>query len=503
MESNGKTSINNAPKAFRMFLIFLPVIGIFLIKAIVNNDFYFIYPTGEYIINNGFPVKDILSMHTGMNIIVQQWLCDVLFYSLYSKFGAAGLYAFMYICYAVIAVLIYKLNKLICENEFVSAASALLADIVIAFFYAETRPQMVSYIVFLAEIYVLEKYYKTENKKLLIILPFLSLFLINFHASMWLLFFIFALPFVAEALPINIKKLNIGSKKKLFIPLLITGAVCFVAGFLNPYGTGNMKYGLLSFGKPELHELVSEMRVTGFDSPYGVIFYLIIIAFAFIIIFKKTRFFAPRHVLMFAGTAVLAVSNIKSVAFFILLGIPAFTYFIKDFDPKIKMNTESSGNKGSGIVFAFVIVIACALSAFVNTTLPTGEILFPQNKQYDTMDKITDILDNETGEIVLYSGIDCGPYLEFLGYHPYIDCRIEMFFKSNNGEYDYLSEYIDVCKGKTDYRSFVDKYGFNYLLLVDNEKILLDALKNDSDFELVTTAKTNDTNANKYLFKRK
>ena len=97
MDNNKTISYNDAPKALRLFLILLPVVGIFLIGTEINNDFFFLYKTGEHILNEGFPTKDFLSMHSGMDIVVQQWASDVVFYTMYSKLGLFGLFGFIYL----------------------------------------------------------------------------------------------------------------------------------------------------------------------------------------------------------------------------------------------------------------------------------------------------------------------------------------------------------------------------------------------------------------------
>ena len=66
MKSDGNTqyvNINNIPKGFKAFMLLLPLAGLMLIPYKLDNDFYFLYPTGEYIVNNGFPTKDFLSKY--------------------------------------------------------------------------------------------------------------------------------------------------------------------------------------------------------------------------------------------------------------------------------------------------------------------------------------------------------------------------------------------------------------------------------------------------------
>ena len=98
-----KVNINDMPKWFKAIYILAPIAGLLMIATRVDNDFYFIFKTGEYIINNGLPHTDFLSMHSDMHMIAQQWLSAVIFYSIYEVLGRFGVIAFVYICYTVLA----------------------------------------------------------------------------------------------------------------------------------------------------------------------------------------------------------------------------------------------------------------------------------------------------------------------------------------------------------------------------------------------------------------
>ena len=71
MDGVKRISINSMPKWFLLLLNLLPLVFALTIKSSIDNDFYFLYPTGEYIVNNGFPTTDFLSMHSTMTIVVQ------------------------------------------------------------------------------------------------------------------------------------------------------------------------------------------------------------------------------------------------------------------------------------------------------------------------------------------------------------------------------------------------------------------------------------------------
>ena len=95
----------------------------------------------------------------------------------------------------------------------------------------------------------------------------------------------------------------------------------------------------------------------------------------------------------------------------------------------------------------------------------------------------------EKDEVVLFTGFDYGQYMEFKGFHPYIDGRAELFLKDNNHEADYLKEYYNLLAGKLDCEEFINKYGFNYLVVEKQEKHLYKYLENNEKFERVLSDK--------------
>ena len=483
MENTKKISVKDAPKGFKLLLILLPAVGYFLITLTLDNDFYFLYPTGEYIVNNGFPFKDFLSMHSNMDIIVQQWLIDVVFYELYSKLGAIGIAAFIALCYTALMVLMYKLCYLISDNWFTSAICAFIADIFICGIYMTSRPQALTFVLLALELFALESYVKTKKAAYLVIIPAVSLVLINAHASMWLMLFVLALPYAAESIPIKLKKFE---QKPCcsFRALLITGIISFAVGFINPYGIKAMTYIFTSFGYKEINGLVFEMQPTKPTHVFGILFYVLILSVAVITVITRYKNFKTRFVLLFFGTLILAVMNYKSIGLFIITAPAAYSYYLKDLDFSFTV-TESKRTKKEKTrlaVLVSLLICVCVGAAFAVYISGSGS---KEPTEYDSLDKAVEILDNEKEDIVLFTGFDYGQYLEFKGYHPYIDGRAELYLKDNNNEFDYLKEYYDMIRGELDCKEFTKKYGFTHLIVNKNEPYLYKELLSDGDYELI------------------
>ena len=478
------------PKWMKAAIALAPLIGIFLIRTSFNNDFFFIYKTGEYIVNHGFPTTDFLSMHSTMTILPQQWLTGVLFYCLYSTLGTNGMIGFVYLCYGVLCILMYQLTKLICHNHFIACVTAFCIDLIIALEFESTRPQIITYIIVAATLYCLESYVQKKKLRYLVILPFLSVLQINLHCSMWLMIFVLAAPYAAAAIPIKAKKFT-QEPCCSFINLFICGIICFAAGFLNPYGIKAITYLATSFGYSEINVLVKEMEKTSLGDAVGVLFFVILALTAIITLCLKKKNYSVRYVLLFGGTALMALMHLKSMAYFYIGGLSAFSYMLKDIQVSLPLKeskepTRSEKTRRSPLIITLIAAL-CALAAII--LIPPANNASNDrylSNMYTDLDAIIEILDREDkNRIILYTGFNQGQYLEFYGYHPYIDGRAELFLKDNNGEYDYLKEYRELNSGKIYYKDFVNKYQFNYLVVDTIQTHFISSLKHDSDYELL------------------
>ena len=70
----------------------LPLVIILLYRRTLDNDTWFVLAEGRHILEKGIYYNDVLSMHDGLEIVVQQYGFAVIFWLIYSVFGSIGLY---------------------------------------------------------------------------------------------------------------------------------------------------------------------------------------------------------------------------------------------------------------------------------------------------------------------------------------------------------------------------------------------------------------------------
>ncbi len=464
-------------------LLLIPFVISFFQLRMLDNDFYFLYTTGEYITKRGFPFTDILSMHSSMKIIVQQWLSAVIFYYVYSVFGKYGIFALLYICYAGIILLVYRYTKLTTDRPVMSAIFTAVVSYMVFDAYMVTRPQMFTYVILLAEVCLLEQHVKTKSNKCLYAIPLLSLALVNLHGAMWAMLLVFMLPYLVSSVSIVTKSFKLEGQGNLLALLAVFG-ISIAAGLLNPYSWETMIYLTSSYGQKSL-ALISEMSPTSLSSAEGKTYFIAVGLACLVVCFIRKRQFARRSFLLFSGSLLLALLQIKGIPYFFLFGVPAFTYTLKDLDITKLNKYLKDYNKKSikilvGIFAAICLIYICEARYFT-----TRDINISKEAHFKRLDEIIAILDQSSEEVVLYTNFNDGQYLEMHGYHPYIDGRAELFLYKNNKEYDYFDEYGSLMKGSIYYRDFTDKYQFNYLILSKGPDCnLFYSLLHDEDFEL-------------------
>ena len=483
-QSSKPLNSKKLPKWCKFLILALPVvISIFQVRSL-DNDFFFLYSTGDYIVKHGFPYTDMLSMHSSMKIVAQQWLSSVIFYSSYNFLGEFGPLIILYAINVLMLFLTYRLISLITKNEIISASFAALINILIFDPFMVTRPQIFTYVILLAEVCMLEKYVQTNKVKYLIGIPALSLLLINLHAAMWPMLLVIMLPYIISAVPLHTKSVNHDATGDLIMILAIF-IVCIVVGLLNPYGFDNMIYLTKSYGKDNFN-VIAEMKPTNIGVAEGKTFFAVLAVVFLIIFFIRKKAFAVRYFLLFTGTVLLGMMQIKGIPYGMLFGVPAFTYLIKDFD--ITVILEKLKKIITKRIKVLIIIFLCCAVVLMceGRFLTTSDIKMKNTAHYSKLYDIVGILNESEEPVYLYANFNDGQYFEFFGYHPYIDGRAELFLESNNKEYDYFNEYLLMLNGGYYYRNFVDKYQFNYLVVSKSlDTYLCSSLMHDDDFEAV------------------
>ena len=127
-------------------------------------------------------------------------------------------------------------------------------------------------------------------------------------------------------------------------------------------------------------------------------------------------------------------------------------------------------------------IILCVGSIFLINKPKNPEIL-------PFIDYLDSLVENKEN-IKLYTDYLDGSYAEFRGYYCYIDPRGEIFLKTNNNKEDIYEEFDNLSKLVVNYKEFIDKYNFDYMLV--NKESTMGYLMKDDSYKY-TVIKENNT----------
>lgn len=454
------------PSKEKCLLYFLIPIIVFIFAFEYQDDLWFILNYGKYIVHNGFPVIEPFTIHLGLDFIIQQWLSSVLFYGVSLINFRYGLFFLCLSIFIIILFLVYKIGMLLSDGNYkVSTFISVLTGLALLLFrFINPRPQIIDFIFLLLVIYIMEKYKKDSNTKLIYFLPLISLLQINFHSMLWFMLFIFMLPYIAEFIINKITKDDNRVFKLLLIMLIMLGV-----GLINPYGIKSILNLFTSYGNKYADILILELQPVVISSMVGALLFIIVFIIVMFYIFNKQKP-SISHLLLSTGTLLLALMHGRSISLFLIAAIPIMSAYFKKTK---KLDTKSYSNKDYKIVVILFCIIVGGLSLVY--------IQPPKSYMEDGINKLLETYN--PSDITMYTNFDNGPYVEYCGVKTYIDTRAEIFYKSNNHKADIFDEYYHLHTGNIDYKEFVDKYNFTHLVIT-KEEWLYKKIKNDKDYKI-------------------
>ncbi len=465
------------PKMVCFIYLLVPLLICFIKNSVFDNDTWFLLHTGKYVLTKGLPWIEPFTIHKGLDFIMQQWLSATIFASIYQTFGSLGLVVFIALVDALIIFITYRLCMLISHHKFyLSIGITFSMSLLLSIFFIVGRPQIFSYLHFLLLFYSLESYLHTKKWQYLIILPIVSLLEINMHASMWWLLFCFLLPYIIDGIAFCFGIFQ-GEGYKIK-PILIAVISMFVVGLINPYGIKAITYVFTSYGNFYIERMVNEMKTPNIREFSGWIVYGIMFLLLYLYGRNKNKKMKLRYVCLLLGSFVLALSAYRNFALLLLATFfPLAVYFEKEAYDKI--NEFSFATRKQQILYRATL---CVLVIYLITIAIT-------NTRFDSrhsLDGVIDYLTHTTTpeDSIIYTCYNDGGYLEFHGYHPYIDPRAEVFAKANNHKKDILKEYYQLQHGKLDSKEFLQTYSFTHLI-VHKKDILYQDLKTNKTYKVV------------------
>lgn len=459
-----KADLMRRLKILIAFLI--PVAAVMVMNNGLDNDSWYVIAEGREIVENGIYYEDQLSMHEGLEVTVQNYGFAAIFYLLFLAFGGVGIYIAMLIANVILCYLIYKICMLLSnKNMNLSLLLMILTDLLLVNSgFIVTRAQMISYAILMLVIYLLELYIRKGKTKTLWWIPILSVIQINLHASVWPMMLIVMVVYMLDAR----KQPKLHYKGYKMMPILRVLILAILVGFLNPYGIKMMTYILTSYGIPEANDYINEMAPFSLGSNRDILFYGAIVAVMMLYVFGKNRNIRMRYLILLFGFLALGINTVKGMSYLILVLWFPIAEVYRDARIGRWGTRKIRWMVGS---WMGVIVVGTVLGHII-LTVPNVNSDGP----FEGMVVAVDYLDLAAGEadkehLKVYADYNQGGFLEYRGYKPYIDPRMETFLKANNGKDDIFLEYYKLEMGKLNKAEFIKKYDFDYLVVGESDAL--------------------------------
>lgn len=475
-----------------LFLIWICIFAIGLVNKSLQNDTFYTIKIGKLILNNGIDMMDHFSFHTGLKYTYPHWLYDVFIYVIYKIGGLRGLYLSSIGIFGVLLIIVFKVNKKICEKTVVAAFATFICSLAISGFVT-ARAQLVSFLLFALEIYFIEDFLKNKKKSDVVGLFIISLLLCNIHVAVWPFYFIIYLPYLAEYIisfiwsKIRFKKDNkfykfINSKfvfernkniKYLFIIMIFS----LLTGFITPIGDTPFTYLIKTMMGNSQSYIQEHHMISWKESPFTIIIAGETIFLALISKVKLRDFF------MIAGLVLMSIVSIRHLSLLSLIGTicfgRVFSMFLNDYNFDVdKMLLPFFYKRKIVIIsFALVIIITGVGLYFHLRDNYVEEDFYP-------VEAVKYLKENEDiSKMRIFNDYNFGSYLLYNDIPVFIDSRADLYTKEFSGfDYDILDDYHFIMNN---YQEKFDFYGITHILVYKEENSLYQVLKSNSDYKLL------------------
>ena len=445
-----------------------------------QNDTFFTIVIGERVLENGIETEEKLVWHEGLEYTNSRWLFDSIIAIINNFFDYTGIYIFVMIMASFSGVFWYFIINKITNKKMISFISTIFVMLLSRNVFA-ARAQIVSFFIFIIEFYAIEKLLETNKNRYFVILIILALLLVNIHASVFPMYFVLYLPYIAEFI-LNLLNLNTSDKliieKKNVKKILIAFVIGILFGFCTPKGLSPYT-DMFKAMEGVSTTFISELQTIDINQEFYL--WISLILCIAIIAFTKTKI-RVTDAFFILGFSLMALTTYRCVFFFYLISGICIIRLINDCIEDNKISLEFI-NKEIQIGFLSMVYICISISSinslicnlkddYVNTTI------YPVNATEYILNNI------DISSMKIFNHFNFGSYLELNGIKAFIDSRSGVFTEEFNPGTTILKDWLNVIDGVTHYDYLFDKYDITHALIY-NEELISVYIKGDSNWNLI------------------
>ena len=521
----------------------LIILAIAVTPKTLQNDTFYTIACGEYIFENGIFGLDTdpFSWHN-LGYTFPHWLYDLLTYLIYAACGSywqVGIYITTIILTTILGISLYKLSlQMSNKNRVVSFIITLFA-LYLAKPYIAARAQLVTFILFILEIYFIEKLLQTNQKRYIIPLLLIPLLITELHCAVYIMYFVFALPYLAEHLFIllsgldlderifisffkllskinrsdakkekygmlidksrkNIESRKIKREKRRKNPykvileknpaiftLVIVVIIAAFIGLLNPMGTGAYTYTYKIYQGNTTDSINEHLPLTLADNT-DIAILLSVILVILVLIDIKVRL---SDLFMIAGTVILMFTARRQVSLFIIMCMPILAGLIAKFFEKYDKKFTDFLLKLATTVVGTIIVIGIVgyISYDIYGNKRADEYIEKNSYPVAACDWLLNYIEDNNiskEDLKIYNEYNFGSYLVLRGIPNFIDSRCDLYTPEFNGDpdKDIFSDSLSVTGANYNYQDIFEKYGVKHVMIYSSTDLNV-MLRKDVNYE--------------------
>lgn len=506
-------------------IILIAIFCISITPVTFQNDTYYTIKIGELIKNNGIDMMDHFSWHENLSYTYPHWLYDLCTYLAYSISGFQSIYILTCILSVILGISIFLVNSKLTKNKSISFIVTVGALYVLQN-YVAARAQLVTFILFIWEIFFIEKF--IENRKIGygIGLIIISILIANLHVAVWPFFFVLFLPYIAEYLMAVVsdfiiykkfktlilkRKIKKADKKKIDSEkleklkaelntleaktskvkikrkeenrnpykiifrkkdnvkfLIIIMIICAFTGLLTPIGDTPYTYLYKTMQGNTTQSISEHLPMTIINNTSAM---CIVIIFLAVLIFTKTKI-RLSDLFMISGLCYLMLSTRRQLSMLVLIGSIVLTRLIIDLIKRYTKNGLEELEKtfqNIAVVIALCVLMAIWSYYYIK---PKFDDKYVNSNSYPVAacDYILENIDLENARF--YNEYNYGSYMLFRGIPVFIDSRADLYAPefSGNKEEDIFSDFINTSGISKFYEDTFEKYDITHVIISKKSK---------------------------------
>lgn len=505
-------------------IILIAIFCVCITPRTLQNDTFYSIKIGELIKNNGIDMMDHFSWHENLSYTYPHWLYDFLTYFIYLIAGFKSIYIVTCILSALLGISVFFVNSKTTKSKPISFI------ITIGVMYAlkpyiAARAQLVTFILFIWELYCIERFIENKKIRYAITLVIISTLIANLHVATWPFFFILFLPYIAEYIISVVSDIVIYKKtKKLVIKhkmkvaqknnnierikelqiklneleeknekikqkrkdtnknsykillnkndnvkfLIIVMVICAFTGLLSPTGDTPYTY-LYKTMKGNTTENISEHQpLTLINNTEAICTLVILIS---ILTFTKTKI-KLSDLFFVGGLCYLMFTSRRQFSMLVLIGSVVLGRLIVDMITRYSKNglKDVDDVVKNNLVLVLLTILMGIFS--YNSIKPVLDDKFVSEKSYP-VSACDFILENiDLGTAKFYNEYNYGSYMLFRGIPVFIDSRADLYAPefSGNKDEDIFSDFINTSSISKYYEDTFEKYNITHVILGKKSK---------------------------------